>query len=138
MRAAGALTGWLMACAVGFAAAGVLVVALVVGLPVVSGVPRATGAFEGRVVFEESSGPRFVELAPGQGMVRVVWQNDVVESADLGFGNRYSFQLWPGRYTVGAEAELPAKDDDFCTMRVRIKARQTRRAIFHCTPSEGA
>lgn len=131
-----------MACAVGVAAALVLVVALVVGLPVVAGVPaggvpRATGVLMGKVVFGDPSNAT-AELAPGPGVVRLLQRNDVVETVDLGRRNTYSFQLWPGLYELRAGTELPAANDDFCTLRVRIKERQTRRVIFHCTPSETA
>ena len=44
---------------------------------------------------------------------QVVWRGDVVESADLGPGNAYSFRLWPGRYMLRAPAELPVGEDEF-------------------------
>jgi hypothetical protein len=104
----------------------------------VSGDPRAVGVLSGRVVFKESGGSGFAESEPGQGVVRALWQGDVIDTVDFGRRNTYSFQLWPGMYSVRAGAERPPGNDDFCTLRVRIKANQTRRAIVHCTPSEDA
>jgi hypothetical protein len=84
----------------------------------------------------KSRGPRG-ELAAGQGVVRVAWGKDVVETVDMGRKNKYAFRLWPGLYTLKVGAELPGSNDDFCTRQIRIKAGQDR-ATFLCTPSEHA
>lgn len=127
-----------MACACGLAAAGLLFAVLTVGLPGQRGIQQGTGALSGRVIFGESSSPTFGELAPGESVVRAISQKDVVETVDLGRRNAYSFQLWPGSYKFRVGAEFPAGNDDFCTQKIRVKARQEQHMILRCTPREEA
>ena len=132
----GALLRWQFACLLALAAAGALVTALVMGLGTPKGLSRGTRVLTGRVVFPESRNSGFEEVAPGQGVVRVVWKNDVVETVDLAGANAYVFRLWPGRYTLRAGLEHPRGEDDVCIKRIKIRAEMARRVIFRCTPSE--
>jgi hypothetical protein len=133
-----ALTGWLKACAVALIAGLTLLATLTAGIPDLAAptVTRSPVTLKGAVVFGQSTTPGITLVPGGRGIVQAVQQGDVAETVDLGRQNTYSFNLWPGIYTIRAGAELALKRDDFCSQEVRITAGEAMQATLYCTPSE--